>query len=368
MRSFAALCLSLMASAALAADFSGPANPKTEPRARAVLEFIQGLSGSPARRIISGQFADFGRVATPGQLAAVHEKTGHWPAIIGVDYADFWKGSVYTKRPNRTAIAYWNQGGWVTISAHLYDPANPKGGGLRDKGVDLNSLLAPDTKNHRRWMHELDLLADGLKELDDAGVVVLWRPFHEMNGNWFWWGGQNPATFVKLWRQMFDYFTLTKGLNNLLWVYAPNRGPKAAAYYPGDHYVDLAGLDAYTDFVDPGHIMGYPEVSALPKPFGFAEFGPFDASNPPGNYDYTRFLAGVRSNFPATCFFMSWNAKWSLASNFNTRQLLDNPLILNRENLPPHDQAVRPALFSRGAELLRLRLGASSGGPAAEGR
>ena len=170
-------------------------------------------------------------------------------------------------------------------------------GGLRDKDVDLNTLLDPGTETHARWMHELDQVAAGLQELQTNGVVVMWRPFHEMNGNWFWWDGKDPETFKKLWRQMFDYFTKTKGLDNLLWVYAPNHGTKTAVYYPGDRYVDLVGLDAYTDFVDTNHIFGYAEVARLPKPFGFTEFGPHGPSNPPGDYDYLRFLQGVQENF-----------------------------------------------------------------------
>ena len=335
-----------LASVALAGPASEPANARANAGTRALLEYFQDLSGLPARRIVSGQFADFGPSANLRPITAVAEKTGHWPAIIGVDYADFGKGGLETKHPNRTAIAYWKQGGWVTVSAHLYNPASTNGDGLRAKDVDLASLLAPDSDSHRRWTHELDQLAAGLKELDDAGVVVLWRPFHEMNGGWFWWGAKDPETFIKLWRQMFDYFTHTKGLNNLLWVYGPGQSAKAALYYPGDQYVDLVGLDAYTDFVDQKHIKGYAELAALPKPFGFTEFGPHGASNPPGDYDYTRLLAGIRSDFPKTCFFMSWNAKWSLAENINTRQLLDNPLIVNRADLPAH----KPAAALRTAE------------------
>ena len=189
------------------------------------------------------------------------EKTGHWPGILGADYAG--RGGIDSKAPNETAIAYWNQGGLVTISAHLYDPArtNQDWGGLRDKGVDLETLLATNTETHVRWMRELDRVADGLQELKEAGVVVLWRPFHEMNGGWFWWGGHDPETFIRLWREMFDYFSDAKGLDNLLWVYAPNHGNRTAAYYPGDRYVDLVGLDAYTDFVDTNHIQGYAQVA-----------------------------------------------------------------------------------------------------------
>ena len=264
----------------------------------------------------------------------VHKKTGRWPAIIGLDYADFAKGGLETKTVNRVAIDYARQGGLVTISAHLYNPANPNGGGLRDQGVDLKKLLAPGNTAHDRWMKELDTMAAGLEELQDAGVVVLWRPFHEMNGGWFWWGAKEPETFIRVWRHMFDYFTKTKGLDNLLWVYSPNHGEKTAAYYAGDRYVDIVGLDAYTDFVDPQHIRGYEAVAKLPKPFGFTEFGPFGPHNPPGNYDYPRFLDGVRKHFPKTTFFLAWHNKWSLGRNRNAKQLLEHPWLVNREDLP----------------------------------
>jgi len=115
----------------------------------------------------------------------------------------------------------------------MYNPANPKGGGLRDKGVNIAELLQPDTDTHQRWMQELDLTAEGLKELKDAGVVVLWRPFHEMNGGWFWWGAKEPEQFIALWRHMFDYFSKTKSLDNLLWVYGPNHGQNTRSIMPG---------------------------------------------------------------------------------------------------------------------------------------
>ncbi len=311
-----------------------PANPAANPQARAVLAYFQGLGGRSEKRLVSGQFTDFGNGASLGLLADIHQQTGHWPALLGADYADFGTGGLTWQVPNRTAIAWWKQGGLVTLSAHLYDPANPSGGGLRDHGVDLTQLLTPGTETYTRWRQELDQLAAGLGELQQAGVVVLWRPFHEMNGGWFWWGAQDPATFTKVWQQMFTYFSQTKKLDNLLWVYSPNHGPKTVAYYPGDGYVDLVGLDAYTDFVDPAHIKGYNEVARLGKPFGFTEFGPHGPQNPPGDYDYLRFLQGVKQHFPQAVFFMCWNWKWSLGRNQHTQQLLSNPWLVNREDLP----------------------------------
>ena len=163
-----------------------PANPKATPQARRVLDYFHEVSGrKEGRRVLSGQFSDFGNGANLRIMERIHERTGHWPALIGVDYADFGRGSLTTKVPNQVAIEYWKQGGLVTVMAHMYNPANPKGGGLRDKGVNLAELLAEGTDIHRRWMEQLDLMAAGLQELKSAGVVVLWRPFHEMNGGSF---------------------------------------------------------------------------------------------------------------------------------------------------------------------------------------
>jgi mannan endo-1,4-beta-mannosidase len=322
---------SVVGTAAIPTD---PANPNANAKTRAALKYFQSLPTRAEKRIVSGQFADFGNGAKLQLLNRIHDQTGHWPAMVGVDYADFGKGSLTFKVPNQACLEFARQGGIVTVSAHLYNPANPKGGGLRDKGVDLATLLEPGTDTHQRWMQELDLLAAGLQELKEAGVIVLWRPFHEMNGGWFWWGAKDPDVFIKVWRHMFDYFTKTKGLDNLLWVYAPNHGQNTAKYYAGDRYVDLVGLDAYTDFVDKQHIKGYDEVAALPKPFGFTEYGPHGSQNPPGDFDYRRFLEGIRRDFPKTCFFKCWNAKWSLGTNQYTKEMLSDPAVVNREDLP----------------------------------
>jgi mannan endo-1,4-beta-mannosidase len=94
------------------------------------------------------------------------------------------------------------------------------------------------------------------------------------------------------------------------------------------------GLDAYTDHVDPNHIQGYPEVSALAKPFGFTEFGPHGASHPPGDFDYRRFLVGLAGNFPQSRFFLCWDDKWNPAENQFGREFYNDPRVITRESLP----------------------------------
>ncbi len=345
------LAFALLSVAATAAQ--PPADPALNPKGRAILAWFQALQASPDLKLVSGQFAGWsGSSAKMEVLAKIERATGQWPAMIGLDYCGWDAGAaaIHTGPANELAKEYWRDGGLVTISWHAPNPANPKGGGLNDKGVNLADLLAPG-ETHDRWMKSLDKIAAGLQELQEAGVVVIWRPFHEMNGGWFWWGAQvphgpdgrpdptaappDPANLIAAWRHMFNYFTHEKNLHNLIWSYGPNHGqPLTAGYYAGDAFVDLVGLDAYTDLIDPAHIKGFEPVIALGKPAGLTEYGPHGASNPPGDYDYRRLLDGVAQNFPQLRFFMSWDAKWNPAENLFAKEFYNDPRVITRAALP----------------------------------
>src|SRR5690606_9161779 len=99
---------------------------------------------------------------------------------------------------------------------------------------NVRDLITPGKPGYSNWIRMLDDLAVHLQTLENRGVVVLFRPLHELNGTWFWWGGQNPDDFRAFWRHMFDYFTRVKGLDNLLWVYSPNTGSGVMNNYPGN--------------------------------------------------------------------------------------------------------------------------------------
>ena len=327
-----------------------PVTPNASPEAVALLKYIHGISG---QHTLTGQHNYPDTKDTSTRQAA--EAWGKTPAIFGQDFGFAKPGDkdAVAARPDIIAEVkrQYEKGSIIALCWHAVPPTADEPVTFRSRpgaaattnlatvqgqltDEQWNELITPGTKLNQHWCDQVDVIAGFLKQLRDAHIPVLWRPYHEMNGDWFWWGGKDPATFIKLWQQMFNYFTKTKGLDNLLWVYAPNHGDKTTAYYPGDRYVDLAGLDAYTDFIDTNHIKGYAEVAQIKKPFGFTEFGPHGPSNPPGDYDYLRFIQGVQKDFPRTVFFMSWNAKWSLARNTNTTELLNHPRIVNREDLP----------------------------------
>ena len=161
------------------------------------------------------------------------------------------------------AIRQWADGRLITLMWHCCDPRY--GGGntcngdkvwTMDKGPsdkDWDELCTDGTPLNSAWKREMDTVIPYLMQLKDANVPVLWRPWHEMNGAWFWWGnkpGENG--FRRLWIMTYEYFT-GKGLDNLIWVWDPN-APRVkenddafpyADFYPGNEYVDVLAADIY---------------------------------------------------------------------------------------------------------------------------
>lgn len=322
---------------ARAAPATAPADPDLNPKGRAILAYFQQLQAAPELRLVSGQFCGWSAASSIETLAKIERATGRWPAVVGLDYCAWDEGEaiIETAAPNRIAKSYWRAGGLVTLSWHAPNPASSRGfGGLNDQGVDLQDLLKPGP-THDRWMQSLGTIATGLDALQKLGVVVIWRPLHEMNGGWFWWGAKPGADFVAVWRHMFDYFTHTRQLHNLIWDFGPNHGQRSVNdYYPGDAYVDLTGIDAYTDDIDPEHIQGFPAIVALGKPTGFTEYGPHGASDPTGDFDYRRFLDGIERNFPQARRFLTWDMKWNPAENRFAKEFYNDPRVITRDQLP----------------------------------
>ena len=148
---------------------------------------------------------------------------------------------------------------------------------------NLVEALKDGTPDNQEFIREMDEVAEELKKLRDAGVPVLWRPFHECDGGWFWWGAKGAAVFRQAWVFMFERFVQTHGLTNLVWCYNPTaRSGALEEWYPGDEYVDIISLDTYPptgthepfaveyrrfhDFRNGRKIVGMSENGAIPDP------------------------------------------------------------------------------------------------------
>lgn len=296
MKSFiCVLVCSLLGICACSNESVQTANPDASEEARNLLDFLYKTEG---KYILSGQH-DFITSGTKYN-DLTKEATGRTPLIWGSDFSFCQQGGEpiqfqhcgpinlpdpglmadfdsmqslevdYTNltpevaRRNlvATAIGKHREGCMITLMWHACPPgfgdccdgSSIWSGreGLSEK--DWSDLTTEGTELNRAWKVQADTVASYLGQLRDAGVPVLWRPYHQMNGEWFWWGNRKGENgFRKLWIMMFDYFVHHHGLNNLLWVWNPNAPrdiPGDAAYgfedfWPGSEFVDILAVDIY---------------------------------------------------------------------------------------------------------------------------
>lgn len=192
----------------------------------------------------------------------VKETVGTFPAVHGWDL-----GSRLTNNSNIDQIRYDNMVRWVreayrmgainTFSWHLDNLTT--GGNSWDKTPAVADILPGGTK-HKEYLEQLDLLAALFAEMKTlfTKIPIIFRPWHEHNGDWFWWGKGNVTEedYIALYRFTVDYLKDEKGLHNILYAFSPDRSrlrldtiPEQNYLwgYPGDDYVDIIGLDNYGD-------------------------------------------------------------------------------------------------------------------------
>ena len=263
-----------------------PVNKNASKEAKKLLSFLYDING---KYIISGQHNFNNALNTFSDSAK--NIAGKYPALWGSDFIFDWK----TDRGQDIvdeAIKKSKEGYLVTLMWHegrpTDDPPFEWLQSIQGKLTDAQwqELVTPNTELNKRWLAQIDVVAGYLKQLQDAHVPVLWRPYHEMNGVWFWWGDKKGENgIIKLWKMMYDRYTNYHHLNNLLWVWGANGlrdipGDQAyhyGYYYPGAEYVDILGADIYhfdyeqSDYnelvnVANGKLIALTETGELPRP------------------------------------------------------------------------------------------------------
>lgn len=189
----------------------------------------------------------------------VKDACGMYPAVYGLDL-----GGIETAEANNldgnpfawmreSAVVHHKRGGIVTFSWH---PRNPLTGGdawdvSSDKAV---ASILEGGENHGMFLEWLSHAADFLSSLkteDGKSIPVIFRPWHEHTGSWFWWGRGlcSAEEYKSLWEMTYDYMTIERGLDNLVWAYSPGAGGITEEIYmerwPGDEMVDMIGVDCY---------------------------------------------------------------------------------------------------------------------------
>lgn len=224
------LCISI--SMTQAATLSPrPVTPDASDEAKALLSYLYSIHGE---KVLSGQHG-------MDELEYVHECTGRYPAIRGLDLIHEAKNESVI----RETINWWKRGGIPTLMWHWGAPGKGPGYENSKKEIDIDRCFQEGTAEYDAFWADLKRIADHLTVLRDAHVPVLWRPLHECDGDWFWYGKGSGEQFCRVWRTMFDYFARERHLNNLVWVLC-HSGEPLASYDPGEGYYDIAGADSYS--------------------------------------------------------------------------------------------------------------------------
>lgn len=207
----------------------------------------------------------------PGELRSdVKDVSGSFPAVYGWD-VNHVVGVRFNQEQRERQIAEhleWNRGtfergGVITYEWHMYHPASNLS--FYDTSAVVHRII-PGGDLHHVLKGNLDLAADYFKAL--APIPVIFRPWHEHNGDWFWWckGSTSEEDFIALWQFTIDYLRDVKNVDNLIYAYSPDRSRididnYEDGYlwgYPGDEYVDIIGIDNYWD-------LGHPANEATPE-------------------------------------------------------------------------------------------------------
>jgi len=290
-----------------------PVNKNATIEAKNLLSYIYGLEG----KILSGQHCYSHE--TDKFYDKVNEITGKYPAIWGSDF--YWSNGEVDPGYNlvKEVIEKYKDGAIITLMWHVGKPTDDAPfrwkESVQDKITDKEwkDLVTPGTKIHQRWLAQVDALVIHLKVLQENNIPILWRPYHEMNGVWFWWGNKKgEGGFVKLWKLFYGRLVNHHKLNNLIWVWnanAPRDIPKDEAFdykefYPGHDYVDILATDVYHfDYEQ----KDYEQLLALAegRPIALGEVGQLPKTN-------------ILEAQPKWSWFMVWSA-WLLTANLEER-------------------------------------------------
>lgn len=256
-------------------------NPDASSEAKSLMSYLVDSYG---KRILSGQ-QDYSNVEW------LQKNLGKKPAVVGFDLMDYSPSRVaYGAETEEIeeAIEWDRQGGVVAMLWHWNAPA-----GLIDqpgkewwRGFYTDSttfdveyaMSHPESEEYALLLRDIDAIAVQLKKLQDARIPVLFRPLHEAEGGWFWWGAKGAEPSKALYRLVYDRLTNEHRLNNLIWVW----NSVSPEWYPGDDIVDIVSYDSYPqggdynpqigkydqllDLVDDRKLVAMTENGAVPDP------------------------------------------------------------------------------------------------------
>lgn len=259
---------------------------KATDSAKALAAYLAGLQAED-KVLFGHQNSTFRSVRDNGTTSDVKDVTGSEAGLFGIDTLSLAGTECATENPLQASITAsekaYKGGSIISLSCHMpnFTSAKITATGDKDHPYDFSKCDFAESKDltpcadyileggayNAQYNAYLDIIAKYALALQQENVPILFRPFHENSGGWFWWGTSTSAdSYRAIWRYMVNYLQ-AKGVHNMLYVYSPN-GPIDSAEdylsrFPGDAYVDVLGFDFYDDYADADKYTGDTYFGAL---------------------------------------------------------------------------------------------------------
>ena len=310
-----------------------PINPNASKEVKDLLNYLESIQGNG---ILTGQHT---QTIEQKELSHIEQKTGKLPAICGFELLAYSPNiryetcdevclkEVYENRDTLKKAYEWAaRGGIVTFTWHWYSPigGHDKSFYTEKTDFDASLVLVEGTPEREAFYHDMDVMAELLRGFQEKRIPILWRPFHEANGKWFWWGAKGQEVVRELYRLMYHYFTDVKRLNNLIWVW--NNDVKEG--YVGDEYCDILSADYYppaynhTPLKEQYNLLR--SISST-KPLAIGEIGPLPD------------ISAMKEAGTDWLWFMMWSNDFACTDRFTTdetfKEQYSHPYAINLEQL-----------------------------------
>ncbi len=296
-----------------------PCNPNAQQGVKNVMKYLSDITYN---KIITGQHT---QTMAQEELHHIEKITGKQPALLGfellsyspnINYSDTDEECITEVTENygtlKRAWEWAEQKGLLTFTWHWFSPlyGRSKSFFAVNTEFDASRAVIEGTPEHAALISDMDMMAGLLRPFCDKQIPILWRPFHEGDGNWFWWGAAGAETVKKLFRMMYERYTNHHKLNNLIWVW----NSQVPECYPGDDVVDIISRDMYP----PAHehtsqremYYNLMEITELPKITLIGETGTLPSAK------------AIVEEHVGWASYMTWSKGFAITEDYTTNEAL----------------------------------------------
>ena len=312
-----------------------PVNPNAQNCVKNVMKYLSDIT---YKQIITGQHT---QTMAQEELSHIEKVTGKLPALVGFELLSYSPNINYFDTDDecmkevtenygtlKKAWEWAEKKGLITFTWHWFSPLGGRSKAFFTDNTDFDAAKAviDGTAENIALISDMDMMAGLLRPFCDKHIPILWRPFHEGDGNWFWWGAKGAEPLKKLWKIMYDRFTNIHKLNNLIWVWnAPS--PEC---YPGDDTVDIISRDMYPpEHEHTSQSEMYYDLMKITKQNKITLIGET------GTLPSAKAIAEERVGWAS---YMTWSQVFCLTEKFNTndalKEMYSSPYSVTKDKLP----------------------------------